>query len=242
MRARKSALLLSLLVALVGTMLVASYARKADANAARAEATVSVLVAKERIPAGTDIKTVAAGLTQAKSIPKSAAPNDALTDLAAVPGLVTASDVYPGQVLVRAGFSAAQNSGGLTIPTGKLAVSVQLGDPQRVAGFVLPGSEVAVLDTYPVAGSNGSQSTSATRTLFPRVTVIAVGPTALTPPPGAKTADKAVPAAILTLAVSQADAERLVQATQTGKLYFALLSRESKTGSSAGITDATLFR
>ena len=244
MRARKSALLLSLVVALVGTLLVASYAKHSEANAATAEAKVSVLVAKARIPAGTETKAVAAGLTQLVAMPKSTVPADALTDLATVPGLVALSDVFPGQVLVRAGFGPAPNSGGLTIPKGKLAVSVQLGDPQRVAGFVLPGSEVAILDTRPVPGSTAAGSSAAveTRTLFPRVTVIAVGPTALAPPPNATTNDKAVPAAILTLAVSQTDAERLVQATQTGKLYFALLSRDSQTGTSAGVNDGSLFR
>ena len=245
MRARKSALLLSLVVALVGTLLVASYAKHSDANAATAEVKVPVLVAKARIPAGTETKAVAAGLTQLLAMPKSTVPADALTDLTAVPDLVAVSDVFPGQVLVRAGFGPAPNSGGLTIPKGKLAVSVQLGDPQRVAGFVLPGSEVAILDTRPVAGSAaaGSQGALETRTLFPRLTVSAVGPTALQPPPKAAPAsDQAVPAAILTLAVSQTDAERLVQATQTGKLYFALLSRDSQTGTSAGVNDGSLFR
>jgi pilus assembly protein CpaB len=244
MRARKSALVLSLVVALVGTLLVASYARHSEASAATAEVKVPVLVAKARIPAGTDTKAVAAGLTQLLSMPKSTVPADALTDLATVPDLVAVSDVFPGQVLVRAGFGPAPNSGGLTIPKGKLAVSVQLGDPQRVAGFVLPGSEVAILDTHPVAAGAGAGAQGAveTRTLFPRVTVIAVGPTALQPPPNATATNQAVPAAILTLAVSQQDAERLVQATQTGKLYFALLSRDSQTGSSAGVNDGSLFR
>lgn len=244
MRARKSALLLSLVVALVGTLLVASYAKHSDANAAMAEVKVPVLVAKARIPAGTDSKVVAAGMTQLVQMPKSIVPADALTDLKTVSDLVSVSDVFPGQVLVRAGFGPAPDSGGLTIPKGMLAVSVQLGDPQRVAGFVLPGSEVAILDTHPVAGgsSTGGQGPVETRTLFPRVTVIAVGPTALQPPPNAAATDKGVPAAILTLAVTQTDAERLVQATQTGKLYFALLSRDSKTGSTAGVTDGSLFR
>jgi pilus assembly protein CpaB len=248
MRARKSALLLSLIVAAVGTLLVASYAKHSDASAAAAEVKTSVLVAKARIPAGTEAKALGKGLTQLVAMPKSTVPADALTDLATVPDLVAVSDVFPGQVLVRAGFGPAPNSGGLTIPKGKLAVSVQLGDPQRVAGFVLPGSEVAILDTRPLGGARsiGTQPAVETRTLFPRVTVIAVGPTALRPPPSTsnadKATDKAVPAAILTLAVSQGDAERLVQATETGKLYFALLSRDSQTGSSTGVNDGSLFR
>jgi pilus assembly protein CpaB len=249
MRARKSALLFSLVVAVVGTLLVASYAKHSDASAAAAEVRMSVLVAKARIPAGTESKAVAAGLTKLVAMPKSTVPTDALRDLTAVPDLVAVSDVFPGQVLVRAGFGPAPNSGGLTIPKGKLAVSVQLGDPQRVAGFVLPGSEVAVFDTRPVdtAASTGPPAFE-TRTLLSRVTVIAVGPIALQPPPDSgadskdKAAEKPVPAAVLTLAVAQHDAERLVQATQTGKLYFALLSRDSQTGSSAGVNDGSLFR
>ena len=41
----------------------------------------------------------------------------------------------------------AGTSGALPIPSGKVAMSVQLGDPQRVAGFVKPGSEIAVFVT-----------------------------------------------------------------------------------------------
>jgi pilus assembly protein CpaB len=125
----------------------------------------------------------------------------------------------------------------LPIPGDNLGVSVQLGDPQRVAGFVQPGSEVAVFATT----QRGDEQ--ATFMLLPRVTVLAVGPTAITTT--STTADgttntEQVPNAILTLALDQREAERMIQAQSEGELYFGLLTPDSRTAPSGGVTSQDL--
>jgi pilus assembly protein CpaB len=74
----------------------------------------------------------------------------------------------------------------LTIPEGKMAISVQLTDPARVAGFVSPGAEVAVfINAEPEEIDTQTGATTKlpdfTRLLLPRVQVIGVGDTTVVP-------------------------------------------------------------
>ncbi len=116
----------------------------------------------------------------------------------------------------------------LPIPEGKLAVSVQLADPARVAGFVAPGSEVAIFLT--IEGGRGADS-EVTRVLLPKVQVIATGATTLvstiTTAEG-ETQTEELPKALLTLAVSQSEAQKVVYGSQHGQMYFGLLTADSK--------------
>lgn len=247
---RSILLIVALLVALLGTTAVFAYVRNVDQRAIGNAQPVAVLIAKAAIPAGTSAATASEkGLLTLLTVPRKAVPDGALSDIGSVRTQVTLSDIFPGEMLLRMKFGAQQTTGALNIPAKQLALSVELGDPERVAGFVQPGSEVAVFDTYPIAqpGAAAGSDTKATRLLLARVLVVAVGPTTLrtesspSPAPSASSQDKPVTTAILTLAVSQADAERLVQAAQTGQLYFGLLAKDSVTGPSRGVNNSTLF-
>ena len=71
------------------------------------------------------------------------------------------------------GNNVAEAVSPLGIPEGKMAISVNLTDPDRVAGFVNPGSQVAVFLT----GNDGQTGQPFTRMLFDRVMVLGVGST-----------------------------------------------------------------
>lgn len=235
----------ALVVALLGTVAVASYVSGANDRALAGQRTVEVLVAKDTIAAGTSAAQASgAGLVTTMRVPQAAVPPGALSKLTDVGKRVAASDIVAGEMLLDAKFVIQQAVGALAIPGDKLAVSVELTDPARVAGFVLPGSEVAVFDTYDQArGSSTAQS--ATQVLLSRVTVIAVGTTTQRKPTkeeqaGQPANDKPVGTTVLTLAVSQQEAAKLVHGAQTGKLYFGLLSRASKTGGGTAVTNASL--
>jgi pilus assembly protein CpaB len=252
----------SLLVALLGTAAVFSYVNRVEAQALTGAEPVDVLVATQRIPAGTSASTaVKDKLVQVTSVPRRSVPEGALADVQAVGAKTLVSDVFAGEMLLKAKFAdQTARTGELVIPKDKIAVSVELGDPQRVADFVVPGSEVAVFAT--VDNKSATVSATATQTgstanvdvqaqaddkltrlLLPRTSVIAVGPSTLRPQAQKKEegGEKAVPKAVLTLAVSQADAERLVHSVQTGDLYFGLLTSTSKTGPGSGVSTTTLF-
>jgi pilus assembly protein CpaB len=130
----------------------------------------------------------------------------------------------------------------LAIPTDTLAVSVQLADPARVAGFVVPGSDIAVLATWEEKPAGDGETITHTAVILPRVQVIAVGPSTLERDGGTGAGAQQVPTAILTLALAQKEAEKLVLAQKVGELYLGLVSENSAVAADGGITNDTLGR
>ena len=239
---RRTALLTAaLVVAALGTLLVFLYAKGADDRARADQELVEVLVAKSDIRVGTSAQAAqTAGSFELKQVAAETVAPGALSDVTAVADQVALATIYTGQQVLSQQFGAAGSSSGLPIPEGKMAVSVQLGDPQRVAGFVQPGSDVAVFVTIP--GSNGKL---ATRVLIPRVEVIAAGPTtlvALTSKDSSGNQNtEELPRAILTLAVDQRQAEKLIYGSSNGEAYFGLLDDDSDVAGGAGVTLDNLF-
>jgi pilus assembly protein CpaB len=237
---RRTVLLIAaLVVAALGAALVFMYANRADERAQAGVEQVQVLVATAGIAAGTTGAAVAeSGTVELRTLPAASVPPGALSDLTPVTDLVTVSSIFEGQVLLQPMFgSQVQTAGGLTLPEGKMAVALTLGDPQRVAGFVNPGSEVAIFRTGPVAvapaaeGEAATEAGQATNVLLERVQVIAVGPTTIsstTTTDGETSNTEEIPTAILTLALDQEQAQKVILSTSDGQMYFALLDENSK--------------
>jgi pilus assembly protein CpaB len=243
---------LALVLALLGTGGVLAYVRQADNRAIADRQPVVVLVAKGTIPAGmTAQQATEKGLVESKKLPANAVPADALDSVASIGEQAAISDILKGEVLLRPKFSSQQVTGALTIPVGKMALSVELGDPERVGGFVLPGAEVAIFNTFQVEKAPGAKPAdegelevtvdATTRLLLERIPVIAVGPSTLRATSAKKGDEDEIPVTILTVAVTQSEGEKLVHAAQTGELYFALINDQSKTGPSDGVNNFTLF-
>ena len=152
-------LIAALVVAALGTALVFMYANRADERAQAGAEQVQVLVATAGIAAGTTGAAVTeSGTVELRTLPAASVPPGALSDLTPVTDLITITSVFAGQVLLEPMFGTQQEtSGGLTLPEGKVAVAITLGDPQRVAGFVNPGSEVAIFRTGPARGAGQPQ-------------------------------------------------------------------------------------
>ena len=117
---------------------------------------------------------------------------------------------------------------------------MNLTDPARVAGFVNPGSQVAIF----LNGSDGDAG-SFTRLLLERVSVLGVGSTTpvsttTTDPAGQQTTEQ-LPRTLLTLAVDQKDAQRVLFAAGNGELAFALLTPDSSVKAGPGVTAQNLF-
>lgn len=235
-------LIVAVLVAALGTGMVFAYVNRADERAKEDQELVEVLVAKTLIRAGTLGSTAERELAfETRELPRSAAQEGYLTDPRPIADLVAVADIFPGDQIIPGRFAASGSTAVLQIPANKLAMSVQLGDPQRVAGFVRPGSEVAIMVTINARTSRGGPREEFTRVLLPRVTVIAVGPTTLRPPAAGQGNTEPLPTAILTLALDQVQAQKLTYAVEKGKLYFALLTKESKIGAGGPVNDLNLF-
>jgi pilus assembly protein CpaB len=136
------------------------------------------------------------------------------------------------------------------IPDDKMAVSIELTDFERVAGFVNPGSEVAIFGSAatPVRRlPDGTEQTlsAVTRIILTRVPVIGVGTTSVTSTTittdGGEQVTEAVPRTIITVAVTQEEAEKLVLADRTTELTFALLGAETDSRDKAGVNPVDIL-
>jgi pilus assembly protein CpaB len=195
---------------------------------------VTVAVAAVDIPVGTSgaqIRT--AQMVRMVKMPKDSVPDDVMDAISPeLDAMVVTSNIATGQLLLRAQFGAhAAVTGGLELPPGKMAVTVETGAPQ--AGYVRPGSQVVIFVTYPVIQPNGTNTNiERTRVLLPRVDVLAVGSGAQ-----AKATDANANSGklMLTVAVTQDDAERLIEAQSHGTLYLGLLSDSLQVTTGSGV-------
>lgn len=227
-------------VAVLGVAMVVAYARGADARAANRFDGVEVLVATKQIAVGESIEAAqAAGKVRTTKVSRDDVLDGAGDDAGALKGEVALVPIYPGEQLIEAKFGDTPST--LPIPPGKMAVSVDLTDAARVSGFLEPGSEVAVF----LNGTNPASGQTFTRLLLPRVTVLGVGSTApeSTSADGKDSSAEKLPGTLLTIAVDQADAQKVLYASSNGELAFALLNGDSKVRSaSSGVTAANLFK
>ena len=193
------------------------------------------------------------GLLHSETLPASSVPLNAVHSITPDLGaLVMSARVQPGQVLLRPMLvTPAQVTGGAALPAGMIEVSIALCLPEAVAQNIGPGSEVEVLNTFaansePTAGANcqgphqeQANGKARTRVILPRVEVLSVGPaggaghatssTSTTvfnrnsTDPAPSSQQNGVNSVLVTMAVTQTGALRLVQIAETGLPYLALL-------------------
>ena len=235
-------------IAALGTVLVYTYAKNADDRALADQNPVTVLVAKNEIPAGTPVtEAVENGDLEQKEVPRATAIDGAMTTVEPIKEQVALTTIFPNQQLSTQMFGktlAAEQT--LPIPSGNIAVSFQFTDPARVAGFVKPGSQVVVFLTI---ASESQQE--ATRVLLPKALVIGVGRTTTAPQPATdgtsgSSSDVAanqeqIPRALLTLALTDQEAAKLVYGSQHGTLYLGLLNDKSKVSDRLSVSAQNLF-
>ncbi len=244
--ARRSILLgVAFTIAALGTALMIMYVQGIEARATEGQARVAVLTASDVIDVGESVADAqAAGKFEKTEVVREDMVEGALSSTASIDDQVALGTIYPGQQVIGQQFGDPGSEETLTIPDDKLAISVELTDPARVAGFVNPGSEVAIFasadpELYKPDGSTVKLS-PVTRLLLPEVMVIGVGDTSLTAKTttnddGEQTTEQ-IPRTILTVAVTQEQAERIIYASRNGDLSFALRSEKSKAVDNPGVT------
>jgi pilus assembly protein CpaB len=241
---------LALVLAVLGTIGVLAYVRQANTRALSGVRAVTVLVARQGIASGTTANAaLSGGLLVRQKMPASAVPADAVRAITPdLRSLVMSSAIQPGQLLLRAMLvHPSQATGGVAIPKGDIAVTVQLCLPAAVAGYVHAGSQVALFDTYggkELQESCGQQhqaespTEARTRLVLTRVEVLSVGtaPSGVSGSAGSSTLSASSDSAssegavFVTLALSQANAEKLITVEQAGVPYLGLLTSQSVTG------------
>lgn len=243
--ARRSLLMVAaLVIAALGAAMIVIYVQGIDARAAEGQELVEVLTATETIEVGESVKDAqSAGKFETSEVVRNDLVDGALTSTSSISDDVALGDIYPGEQIIAKKFGEPGSEEALTIPDDKIAVSVDLTDPARVAGFVVPGSKVAIFasgDPEAIKPDGSTQKLSTyTRLLLPKVQVIGVGTTTIT----ARTTKtdqgettEQIPRTILTVAVDQEQAEKLLFADRNGDLAFGLLSEKSQVKDGPGIT------
>jgi pilus assembly protein CpaB len=243
------------LVAVVGVAAVLLYARGADARAVAAQQPTDVYVVKTVVPSGTTLKdAVQNGLIVKTSVVAKGKPAGALQAVdGSNGGLFAVSDIQPGEYVLADRFGVKPvGTKAIEVPAGQVAVSIALADPARVGTFLTPGSKVVLFDTFTSKTSSPSGDSNAaaaeqTRVLLDDVLVIAMGEASLTPAASPQTAEgeegapPPVAGALMTVAVTPADAVRLVHGIQTGNLYAALRGTDAKVDLGKVVSEASLF-
>lgn len=247
---RKLLLTAAAIVAALGAVLVFLYVRGADVRAAEQFDTREVLKVVTTIESGESIEdAAAAGKIALDAVPANEVLPDALASTSTLTGKVAVTRLFPGEQVIESKFGGAAENTSLPIKKGEMAISVNLTDPARVAGFVSPGSEVSIFltGTLELSTVEGEQvdEEDFTRMLMDRVTVLGVGSTTpvsttVTTEEGAQTVE-ALPRTLLTLSLPQEDAERVLFAASHGELAFGLLTGDSTVGSNPGVTAQNLF-
>jgi pilus assembly protein CpaB len=230
-------LIVAVLIAAAGTALILMYVQGINARAVEGQERVEVLAATDQIDAGEKFSDAqAAGKIDTVEIARDDMVDGALASADSITDEVAVSTIYPDEQILAQKFGMPEDAQTLPIPDGMMAVSVELTDPARVAGFVEPGSKVAIFTT------SGDGQTGTTRLLLSDIEVLAAGQTTSAPAGSESAPTEDLPKALLTLAVDQVEAQKVVYASQNGQLYFALLREDSLVSDTdPGTTSNNLF-
>ncbi|HEX5469325.1 MAG TPA: Flp pilus assembly protein CpaB [Gaiellaceae bacterium] len=187
---------------------------------------IAVLVAKSLIPKGMSGDLAGSQeLFQATTAPKGEVKDGAITDPATLHGRVAVDDIFPGQQLTAADFSAARTNAIATRITGdQRAVAVPLDEAHGLIGHVRAGDHVDVLagfnvqrvDRNGVPISNGGAARPVLKRIIEDVLVLDV-PEETSSGFGGNRTD-----ANVVLRLDESQAADLAFASDNGKVWFSL--------------------
>ena len=215
---------LGLAVFIVGAAATYLVVRSSDDGATSSAGKVSVLVAAKPIPAGTTgTNVVTQGLIKTKAVDATAKPATAITDASQLAGKTVTLGVAEGQVLTLDQFQQAQTRiGTLKIPDGKTALALQLANVPGVAGFAGAGDRINIYGVVK-PGSDPKNPGGAAHLILQNTEVLNVNGTTLAAAQG----QPGGTGLVYLLAVTAAEAERLIYLSTFEQLYFSLVSKDA---------------
>ena len=232
---RRLLLILAVFVAVIGTALVFLYVKGADKRAKNQYDNVSVLKATGTSPpARRTTPPSPPARCRCRPVPQNAvsANEGYQTTTTALKGTIASVPIFAGQLIIASQFGDGSRSPptrSLPIPKGMIAISVNLTDPDRVAGNVhdrLRGRHLRHRRAgRPCRPAQADRPPSCTGhpehpLLLPKVTVLNVGSTAAADHvdhdrrPTAPRPPRQLPRTLLTLAVTQKEAQKVILASK----------------------------
>ena len=197
----------------------AVYLRSKDKAPAQSAPRVQAYFATAQVEVGTAASTaLAEGRIRARAVAPGERPANGVSDPTQLSGRVAAQAIPAGTLVTTDMFPAAQTRiGTVVIPPGKRALALELGPVAGVAGYAGAGDKI---DVYGVA--KGETTPAGVRLVLQGVEVLKVNGAGLAASPG----QPGSPNLVYLLAVTPAEAERLIYLNEFEKLYFDLIPKD----------------
>jgi len=234
MQSRVLSILVAVVLALVATAALVVYVNGADRRAVSDQKPMLVWVAAQAITAGTSGPTAKnTGQIKQVEVPRKNVVAGAVISLSQIQNRYAAVNIVAGEQLLQDRWVGAQDIAGgrlLQIPKDYQALAIEMDLTRQVAGFVTPGDKVSLILTMKRPGPGGDVDKS--QFLLQNVQVLAVGATALANAAsqggGGRVNQGKGQVAAVTLAVPEAQVERVVYAAENGSIYMTLLAPDAK--------------
>lgn len=234
------------ILAIAGVGLLIVYASGADARAIAKQAPTKVLVVTRDVPTGTAASALGP-FVQTKEVPLSAVVPGSVSDVSQLrPDDVASANLKVGEQVLAARF-VAPNSDEITeqvpVPAKLQELSIQL-EPQRVLGARLKaGDTVGIFVSLRVDAVDGKGAVAQSKLIADKILVLrAQGAAASGTASGSTDAKAPTSDVVITLAVDTKTAERIVFATEFGKVYLSRQKATSDTGGSEMIDAGNLYK
>lgn len=239
MKRRIGGLLAALVLATISTVALVAYVQSAKDQALAGEQLVDVLVITEPVAKGVASKDITAVKTV--QVPTKVKAEGSVASLAELTGLVAGADLVPGEQVLAARFVTAEAAAQrFDVPPGLLEITVSL-EPQRaVGGQVRVGDTVAVLASFEPFG----ERPKATKLVLHKVLITAVQVEQMAAGAGADQAkaDERAPTLaptgnlLVTLALDAPSVERVVFASEHGRLWLSAEPKDAPEGGTKIVT------
>lgn len=208
------------LLAVLGVAVIIIWAQGADTRAYKGAKLTEVVRLTADVPAGTTSDKLSQHVEVDKT-PASAVPAGALTSLTQLQGLVSVVPLVKGEILVRSRLSTpgVVQKDLRGVPKGLQELSVSLGADKVLGGKLKAGDHVGIIASFATPDQ--------TAVIRNEVLVVDIAGVDLT--------GKGPGNAIITLAVSTSDAEKIVHASTFGTLWLTRQNDQTETSDAAVI-------
>lgn len=238
---RRGSVALAIFAAVIAGALILVYINRYRQSVRANSAPVTVLVAKGTIAKGTPGKIVAAGsLFTVTTLPQSQLLSGAISDPSTLIGRAASQDIYAGQQLTTADFSASAASTTSSLTGDQRAMTIPLDAAHGLIGQVHAGDHVDVYAGFNVVSISatgvplsGGQGQAALRQIMQNVPVLAVS-TGKAGGLGSSSAG----GSNVTLKVSGEQAAELAFASDNGKIWLSLRPSAGAASIKPGIVTA----
>lgn len=217
MKSRALTTAVAMFLALTATLAVFLYVRGVEKESESAATMTTVIVAKQDIPAGTDLDPLLTeGAFETRSIDQEGLVPGAITALSELEGEETSAAILQGEQITQARLQGSGElpGGALGIPPGHQALTLAVNAPQGAGGALRSNENVMIYATFDKAPPTNE---AATVTLVANVEILKVTSNV------ASSADpQGTDEFLVTMALKPRDAQKVVFAHEEGTVYFGL--------------------